>query len=62
MTENTQAVSSLQGAVTDLKTNNASLATTIQDEQTKGREADSAPGRNPLQGCHALTDRQLSGG
>ena len=35
MTENTQAVSSLQGAVTDLKTNNASLATTIQDEQQK---------------------------
>ena len=33
--ENTQAVSSLQGAVTDLKTNNASLATTIQDEQQK---------------------------
>ena len=35
MTENTQAVSTLQGAVTDLKTNNASLATTIQDEQQK---------------------------
>ncbi len=35
ITENTQAVSSLQGAVNDLKTNNASLATTIQDQQTK---------------------------
>ena len=35
LTENTQAVSSLQGAVTDLKTNNTSLATTIQDEQAK---------------------------
>jgi multidrug efflux pump subunit AcrA (membrane-fusion protein) len=30
---NTEAVTSLQGAVTDLKTNNASLAQTIQDEQ-----------------------------
>jgi hypothetical protein len=35
LTENTQAVSSLQGAVTDLKTNNTSLATTIQDNQAK---------------------------
>ena len=35
LTENTQAVSSLQGAVTDLKTNNTSLATTIQDRQAK---------------------------
>ena len=35
ITENTQAVSSLQGAVTDLKTNNTSLATTIQDNQAK---------------------------
>ncbi|HTZ60774.1 MAG TPA: hypothetical protein VMB49_21845 [Acidobacteriaceae bacterium] len=34
-TENTQAVSTLQGAVNDLKTNNASLATTIQDQQAK---------------------------
>ncbi len=30
---NTEAVTSLQGAVTDLKTNNASLAQTIQDTQ-----------------------------
>ena len=30
---NTEAVTSLQGAVTDLKTNNASLAQTIQDSQ-----------------------------
>jgi hypothetical protein len=35
LTENTQAVSNLQGAVTDLKTNNVSLATTVQEEQTK---------------------------
>jgi hypothetical protein len=35
LTENTQAVSSLQGAVTDLKTNNTSLTTTIQDNQAK---------------------------
>src|SRR5271156_4405500 len=30
---NTEAVTSLQGAVTDLKTNNASLAQTVQDAQ-----------------------------
>ena len=35
ITENTQAVSSLQGAVTDLKTNNTSSTTTIQDNQAK---------------------------
>jgi TolA-binding protein len=35
LTENTQAVGNLQGAVTDLKTNTTSLATTIQDQQTK---------------------------
>ncbi len=35
LTENTQAVSNLQGAVTDLKTNNVSLASTVQEEQTK---------------------------
>jgi hypothetical protein len=35
LTENTQAVSSLQGAVTDLKTNNTSLASTIQDNQAQ---------------------------
>ncbi|MDX6458489.1 MAG: hypothetical protein QOE55_2186 [Acidobacteriaceae bacterium] len=35
MTENTQAVSNLQGAVTDLKTNSVSLASTVQDEQAK---------------------------
>jgi hypothetical protein len=33
LTENTAAVGNLQGAVNDLKTNNASLATTIQSEQ-----------------------------
>jgi hypothetical protein len=33
LTENTQAVSSLQGAVTDLKTNSTSLASTIQEQQ-----------------------------
>src|SRR6202167_4243399 len=35
ITENTQAVSSLQGAVNDLKTNNTSLTATIQDNQAK---------------------------
>jgi TolA-binding protein len=35
LTENTQAVGNLQGAVTDLKTNSTSLAATIQDQQTK---------------------------
>jgi hypothetical protein len=35
LTENTQAVGNLQGAVTDLKTNTTSLATTIQDQQVK---------------------------
>jgi len=35
VTENTQAVNSLQGAVTDLKTNSTSLASTIQDQQAK---------------------------
>jgi hypothetical protein len=35
LTENTQAVSNLQGAVTDLKSNNVSLTTTVQEEQAK---------------------------
>jgi hypothetical protein len=35
LTENTQAVSNLQGAVTDLKTNNVSLATTVQAAQAE---------------------------
>jgi TolA-binding protein len=35
LTENTQAVGNLQGAVTDLKTNSTSLASTIQSEQEK---------------------------
>ncbi len=35
LTENTQAVSSLQGAVSDLKTSNTSLATTVQEDQAK---------------------------
>jgi hypothetical protein len=35
LTQNTQAVSNLQGAVTDLKTNNVSLATTVQAAQEK---------------------------
>src|SRR6202453_468940 len=35
LTENTQAVSSLQGAVSDLKTNNTSLTSTIPDTQAK---------------------------
>lgn len=34
LTENTTTVSSLQGAVTDLKTNSSSLASTIQETQT----------------------------
>ncbi len=35
LNENSTAVSSLQGAVSDLKTNTTSMASTIQDEQTK---------------------------
>ena len=35
LTENSAAVSNLQGAVSDLKTNNVSLATTVQAEQEK---------------------------
>jgi hypothetical protein len=35
LTENTQAVSGLQGAVNDLKTNNTSLAATVQEDQAK---------------------------
>ena len=35
LTENTQAVSNLKGAVTDLKTNSTSLASTIQESQAK---------------------------
>ncbi len=35
LTENTAAVGNLQGAVNDLKTNNVSLAATVQEEQTK---------------------------
>ena len=43
LTENTQAVSNLQGAVTDLKTNNVSLATTVQAEQEKVQKQISNP-------------------
>ena len=39
ITENTQAVGSLQGAVSDLKTNNTSLASTIQEDQAKVQKA-----------------------
>jgi hypothetical protein len=35
LTENTQAVGNLQGAVSDLKTNTTSIASTIQDQQAK---------------------------
>ncbi len=35
LTENTAAVGNLQGAVNDLKTNNVSLTTTVQEQQTK---------------------------
>ncbi len=38
-TTNTEAVTSLQGAVTDLKTNNASLAQTVQDTQKQTKAA-----------------------
>lgn len=43
LTENTQAVSNLQGAVTDLKTNNVSLASTVQEEQAKVQKQISNP-------------------
>src|SRR6202046_3675927 len=35
LTENTAAVGNLQGAVNDLKTNNLSLASTVQENQTR---------------------------
>ena len=35
LTENTQAVNNLQGAVTDLKTNNVSLASVVEAEEKK---------------------------
>ena len=35
LSENATAVTNLQGAVTDLKTNNVSLASTVQEEQAK---------------------------
>ena len=54
LTENTQAVSNLQGAVTDLKTNNISLATTIQEQQTKVEKQIDQSRCSPLQGRHAL--------
>ena len=40
-TTNTEAVTSLQGAVTDLKTNNASLVQTVQDTQKQAKAAES---------------------
>jgi hypothetical protein len=43
LTENTQAVSSLQGAVSDLKTNNVSLAGTVQAEQEKVQKQINSP-------------------
>jgi TolA-binding protein len=43
LTENTQAVSNLQGAVTDLKSNNVSIASTVQEEQAKVQKQISNP-------------------
>ncbi len=43
LTENTAAVSNLQGAVTDLKTNSVSVASTIQEEQAKVQKAINNP-------------------
>ncbi len=43
VTENAGAVSTLQGTVTDLKTNQASLATTVSDETTKIKKAINNP-------------------
>jgi len=43
LTENTQAVSNLQGAVSDLKTNNVSLASTVQEQQAKVEKQISNP-------------------
>ncbi len=39
-TTNTEAVTSLQGAVTDLKTNNASLTQTVQETQKQAKAAE----------------------
>ena len=43
VTDNTSAVSTLQGTVTDLKSNQASLATTIQDSQAAVKKAIDSP-------------------
>jgi hypothetical protein len=43
LNENTQAVSNLQGAVTDLKGNNVSLASTVQAEQAKVEKQVNSP-------------------
>ena len=43
VTENATAVSTLQGTVTDLKSNQASLATTIQDSQVSIKKAIESP-------------------
>ena len=43
LTENSTAVSSLQGAVSDLKTNNVSLASTVQEQQAKVEKQISNP-------------------
>jgi hypothetical protein len=43
LTENSQAVSNLQGAVTDLKANNVTLTTTIQDQQAKVEKQINSP-------------------
>ncbi|HET6216338.1 MAG TPA: hypothetical protein VFE27_04910 [Acidobacteriaceae bacterium] len=43
LTENTAAVGNLQGAVNDLKTNNVSLASTVQEQQAKVEKQISNP-------------------
>ncbi|HEV2274005.1 MAG TPA: hypothetical protein VGR96_07555 [Acidobacteriaceae bacterium] len=43
LTQNAQTVSNLQGAVTDLKANNASLVGTIQENQTRVQKAIDSP-------------------
>ena len=58
-TQNTDAVTTLQSTVSDLKTNQLSLATTVSDETTSIKKAISSPDAITLQGRDHFAQRQL---
>ena len=62
LTDNTTAVSTLQGTVGDLKANAVSLATTVSDETSAIKKSDRKPGYDSLQGHRSLLYRQLHRG